>query len=180
MNDESLKYDKMVEQALRTVVRRTLVEVAEHGLHGNHQLYISFLTRHPGVEIADYLCLQYPHDMTIVLEHQFWGLEVKDDAFEISLSFNDIQERLHISFDSIVSFADPAVNFALQFQKNQPDIDIVDDTKRPLFTLDVSQQRDNKLAPTGIEHTTQSTTDKSDDTVGLEDNVITLETFRKK
>ena len=180
MSDDLLKYDKMVEHALRAVVHMTLAEVAEHGLPGNHQLYISFLTGHPGVEIADHLCLQYPNDMTIVLEHQFWDLEVEDDSFEVSLSFNDIQERLHISFDAIVGFADPSVNFALQFQKNQPDIEVVDDAKKPLLTSDIIQQPDIKLAPSEEELPPQSTVDSSEDASGPEDNVVALETFRKK
>jgi len=180
MSDDLLKYDKMVEHALRTVVRTTLAEVAEHGLPGNHQLYISFLTGHPGVEIADHLCLQYPHEMTIVLEHQFWGLEIEDDAFEVSLSFNDIQERLHITFDSIVGFADPSVNFALQFQKDQPDIKVVDDTKKPLLAADVIHQPDIKLAASEEEPAPQSTAEKSEGSSDSEDNVVALETFRKK
>lgn len=180
MSDDLLKYDEMVERALRAVVRTTLAKVAEHGLPGSHQLYISFLTRHPGVEIADHLCLQYPNDMTIVLEHQFWGLEVEDDAFEVSLSFNDIQERLHISFDAIVGFADPSVNFALQFQKDQPDIEVVDDAKKPLLTSDIIQQPDIKLAPSEEELSPQSAVDSSDESSGPEDNVVALETFRKK
>ena len=180
MSDELLQYDKMVEHALRAVVHSTLAEVAEHGLPGTHQLYISFLTGHPGVEIADHLRQQYPHDMTIVLEHQFWGLEVEDDAFEVLLSFNDIQERLHISFEAIVGFADPSVNFALQFQKDQPDIKVVDDTKKPLLTSDIVQQPDIKLAPSEEELPPQSTVDGSEDADGPEDNVVALETFRKK
>jgi uncharacterized protein len=112
----TLRYDRMVEQALRGVVRDALSEVAEQGLPGNHHFYITFRTRDKHVEMPDYLREQYPQDMTIVLQYQFFGLTVDADSFTVMLSFNNIKERLVIPFSAIVTFADPSVNFALQFQ----------------------------------------------------------------
>jgi hypothetical protein len=113
---EHLRYDKMVEGALRGVVREALMQAAEHGLPGNHHFYLTFRTNHPGVDIPGYLAEQYPSEMTIVLQYQFYGLEVSEDMFNVTLSFNNVHERLTIPFAAITTFADPSVNFALQFQ----------------------------------------------------------------
>lgn len=114
MTDELLQYDQMVENALRSVVRESLLQVAEHGFPGNHHFYITFRTGHAEVDIPDHLAKQHPQEMTIVLENQFWGLEVEDDFFEVTLSFNKVNERLHIPYAAIAGFADPSVKFGLQ------------------------------------------------------------------
>jgi uncharacterized protein len=111
-----LRYDKMVEAALRGVVREALARTAANGLPGAHHFYITFRTRFPGLALPDYLSSQYPEEMTVVLEHQFWDLEVTEERFSVTLSFQNRPERLTIPFDSITAFADPAVKFGLQFQ----------------------------------------------------------------
>ncbi len=111
-----MDYDRMVDSALRQVVRDALIEAGEVGLRGNHHFYISFNTSYPGVEIPDYLRQQYAEEMTIVVQHQFWGLEVTDDWFTVTLSFNKVQERLEIPFAAVSAFADPSVEFGLQFR----------------------------------------------------------------
>lgn len=116
MPREQLRYDRMVETALRGVVRDALTQVAERGLPGNHHFYLTFRTGFPGVSIPDYLVAQYPNEMTIVLQFQYYGLEVTEERFEVTLSFNNVHERLVIPFAAISTFADPSVNFALQFQ----------------------------------------------------------------
>jgi len=116
MADDFVSYDKLIDAALRTVVRGTLRHAAEHGLPGQHHLYLSFQTDFPGVQIADYLHQEYPDEMTIVLQHQFWGLEVFEEGFKVGLTFNKIGESLEIPFDAITRFADPSVQFGLQFQ----------------------------------------------------------------
>jgi len=116
MTDDLLRYDKIVEHALRSVVRTALEQVADHGLPGNHSLYITFRTDHGGVSIPDSLRKEYPEEMTIVLEHQFWDLEPGEHKFEITLSFNKVHERLSIPFDAVTAFADPSVQFGLKFE----------------------------------------------------------------
>ncbi|MEI6558462.1 MAG: ClpXP protease specificity-enhancing factor SspB [Rhodospirillaceae bacterium] len=116
MAREQLRYDKMVEAALRGVVRTALKQVAEIGLPGNHHFYLTFRTSYRGVRIPDYLRSQYPGEMTIVLQYQFFGLEVTEELFSVTLSFNNVHERLTVPFAAITTFADPSVNFALQFQ----------------------------------------------------------------
>ena len=114
--DPGLRYDRMVEDALRGVVREALEFVAANGFPGEHHFYVTFRTDYPGVEVPDHLRERYPTEMTIVLQHQFWGLEVTEDVFSVSLSFNDQPETLVVPFDSVVAFADPAVRFGLQFE----------------------------------------------------------------
>lgn len=116
MAEDSLRYDRMVQDALRDVVRQALAEVAESGFPGAHHFYITFRTHHPGVDIPEHLRASYPEEMTIVLQHQFYGLEVAAAHFEVTLSFRKRLERLHIPFAAVVAFVDPAVNFGLQFQ----------------------------------------------------------------
>jgi hypothetical protein len=111
-----LRYDKMVEAALRGVVREALARTAVNGLPGAHHFYITFRTRFPGLGLPDYLSAQYPEEMTVVLEHQFWDLDVTEERFSVTLSFQNRPERLTIPFDAITAFADPAVKFGLQFQ----------------------------------------------------------------
>lgn len=111
-----LRYDQMVEAALRDVVRQALVRAATDGLPGNHHFYITFRTEFPGVEISQTLSARYPKEMTIVLQHQYWELEVGTEEFGVTLSFDDVPEPLRVPFAAITAFADPSVNFGLQFQ----------------------------------------------------------------
>lgn len=114
--EDILRYDRMVENALRGVVRTAIQEVIEHGLPGDHHFYITFLTDFAGVKIPDYLRDRYPGEMTIVLQYQFSDLAIKNDVMQVTLSFNNVPERLQIPLGAISIFADPSVNFALQFQ----------------------------------------------------------------
>jgi uncharacterized protein len=111
-----LRYDKMVEAAWRGVVRQALHQVAMHGLPGAHHFYIGFRTNAPEVKLPDYLRAEYPTDMTVVLEHQFWDLEVGDEHFAVTLKFKGRAERLRVPFAAITSFMDPSVKFVLEFQ----------------------------------------------------------------
>ena len=116
MDDSALQYDIWVEQALRDVIRRALEYVQTEGLPGEHHFYITFLTGAEGVQIADFLRAEYPEEMTIVLQHQFWDLDVGEDTFVVTLSFNGISQHLRIPFAAVTAFADPAINFALQLK----------------------------------------------------------------
>jgi hypothetical protein len=120
MAKDELGYDRIVERQLRGVAREVLIQVGTKGLPGDHHFYITFRTDHPGVSIGPALKAQFPKEITIVLQHQFWGLEVTDEAFAVTLSFNGKHERLHVPFEALVSFTDPSVKFGLQFElKNQ-------------------------------------------------------------
>ena len=115
MAQDLFRYDKMVETALRGVVREALTIAARDGLPGDHHFYVSFRSSDPGVVLPPQLLAKYPEEMTIVLQHQFWDLEVGDEAFSVSLSFSGRVERLTIPLAAITGFADPSVKFGLQF-----------------------------------------------------------------
>jgi hypothetical protein len=120
MAQDLFHYDKMVERALRGVIREALVRAAQEGLKSAHHFYIGFATQAAGVAIPARLVERYPEEMTIVLQHQFWDLDVGDEAFSVLLSFDKQAERLTIPFAAIRSFADPSVEFALAFTETAP------------------------------------------------------------
>ena len=167
MDEDKLPYDRMLQDAMRDVLRKALAHVADSGLPGAHHFYITFRTHYPGVEIPGHLHASYPEDMTIVLQHEFYGLEVAESHFQVTLSFKKRLERLKIPFASVVSFVDPAVNFGLQFQ--------VDETaarSRPAPVPAVA----SAPAPT------EAAGEKPAEDAGPEgaEKVVSLDAFRKK
>ena len=116
MAQDLFDYPKMVETALRGVMREALARTAREGLPGDHHFYITFRTHAPGVAIPSHLLGKFPDEMTIVLQHQFRALEVGEDAFSVNLSFQSRSERLRIPFAAVTTFGDPSVNFGLQFE----------------------------------------------------------------
>ncbi len=114
---DQIRYDLLTQQALRAVVRNVLSDTAKKGLPGDHHFYISFDTRADGVRLSDRLRAQYPDEMTIILQHQFWDLKVTDDDFEVGLSFGGIPEKLAVPYEAINGFFDPSVQFGLQFEE---------------------------------------------------------------
>jgi hypothetical protein len=166
MAESWLRYDRMVEQALRGVVRKALSEAGQRGLPGDHHFYITFHTDRPGVGIADWLHQQYPQEMTIILQHQFWDLVVEEDRFAITLSFGGRHERLTVPFSALTAFADPSVKFGLQFEANEDELQ----AKPP--ALKATKQIEPP--PTGG----NNAGDDGDERKGAD--VVTLDAFRKK
>ncbi|UYN94313.1 MAG: hypothetical protein KIT25_20085 [Enhydrobacter sp.] len=120
MNDR-FHYDALVDDALRSVVRRVLRQVADKGLPGSHHFYISFRSTDPGVQLPEYLRAKYPEEMTIVLQHQYWDLVIEEEFFGVTVSFNKQQERIKVPFAALSAFVDPSVRFGLQFdRKDKP------------------------------------------------------------
>ncbi|MBC7801840.1 MAG: hypothetical protein H7Z10_14565 [Gemmatimonadaceae bacterium] len=113
-----LPYDAWTEEARRHVVVRALAHVGAHGMPGEHHFYVSFRTDRPGVGIPPRLLAQYPHEMTIVLQHQFWDLQVDEPAgwFTIGLSFGGIPTTLNVPFAAVTAFADPHAQVGLRFR----------------------------------------------------------------
>jgi hypothetical protein len=116
MATDHIRYDVLARDALRGVLHRVLSDAAEHGLPGEHHFFITFLSTADGVKLSPRLLAQYPEEMTVILQHQFWDLVVTEDRFEVGLSFGGIPERLVVPFNSIKSFLDPSVQFGLQFE----------------------------------------------------------------
>jgi uncharacterized protein len=119
MATDHIRYDVLARDALRGVLRRVLSDAAEHGLPGEHHFFITFVSTADGVKLSPRLLAQYPEEMTIILQHQFWDLVVTEDRFEVGLSFGGIPERLVVPFAAIKSFLDPSVQFGLQFEPSE-------------------------------------------------------------
>jgi len=115
MAADLIRYDLLVQDALRAVIRSVLARVAREGLPGEHHFYITFRTRAGGVRLSQRMRGVYPDEMSIVLQHQFWDLSVSEHAFEVGLSFQRIPEMLLVPFEAITRFADPAAGFELAF-----------------------------------------------------------------
>jgi hypothetical protein len=116
MSKDLIRYDLLVQDALKGVVRKVLGDAAKDGLPGDHHFYVSFRTDFPGVRISPRLREKYPEDMTIVLQHQFWDLAMTETSLEVGLSFSGVPERLFIPFDAVTGFFDPSVQFGLKFE----------------------------------------------------------------
>ena len=159
MSEDFIDYPQMIDAAMRDVVRDALDIAEAEGLPGDHHYYISFKTTFPGVKISSALKERYPEEMTIVIQHQYWDLKVDDELFSITLSFNNVPEKLVVPFASITAFADPSVKFGLQFHVEQP-VDGEEDISG--FAENISLAKDVKIeSPDGAK-------------------VISLESFRKK
>jgi hypothetical protein len=115
MATDHIRYDVLARDALRGVLRKVLADAAAHGLPGEHHFFITFVSKAEGVKLSPRLLAQYPEEMTIILQHQFWDLTVLEDRFEVGLSFGGIPERLVVPFSAIKSFLDPSVKFGLSF-----------------------------------------------------------------
>lgn len=116
MAKDFIGYQALTDAALRGVVREALRRIEKTGLIGPHHFYLTFKTGAPGVDIPDFLREQYPDEMTIILQHQFWGLKIRDDQFEVTLTFRKLPASLTIPFDALTAFFDPGVPFGLQFK----------------------------------------------------------------
>ena len=119
MATDHIRYDLLVQDAFRGIFRKVLTDAAEHGLPGDHHFYITFKTRAPGVVLSDRLRAEYPEQMTIILQHQFWDLRVDDAGFEVGLSFRRVPEKLEIPFSAVTGFFDPSVNFGAEFSAEE-------------------------------------------------------------
>jgi hypothetical protein len=114
---DHIRYDLLTQEALRGVLRTVLSDAAKNGLPGDHHFFVTFDTCAEGVRLSQRMRAQYPKEMTIVLQHQFWDLGISDDSFEVGLSFGGVPERLSIPFAAVKGFFDPSVEFGLQFEQ---------------------------------------------------------------
>jgi hypothetical protein len=166
MPQDLFHYDKMVERALRGVIRDVLARVAQEGLRSSHHFYIGFATTAPGVVIPPRLLERFPSEITIVLQHQFWDLDVGDETFSVSLSFDKQVERLSVPFAAVKSFADPSVEFALAFA--EPPAAASNEPALPA-TVEPDAKPDGKPK-----------TEREKPPAGETGQVVTLDSFRKR
>jgi uncharacterized protein len=171
MATDHIRYDVLARDALRGVLRRVLTDAAEHGLPGEHHFFITFLSTADGVKLSPRLLAQYPEEMTIILQHQFWDLVVTEDRFEVGLSFGGIPERLVVPFAAIKSFLDPSVQFGLQFEPSEAV------TEAPAAKLPAAPAP--SALPVAVpEPDAESTDEPAKTSEGAE--VVRLDRFRKK
>ena len=171
MAEDLMRYDLLAQEALRGVVRSALQRVARTGLPGEHHFYIAFKTRAPGVGVSDRLLEKYPGEMTIVLQHQFWGLDVGEDRFIIELSFDNVPEKLFVPFTAVSGFFDPSVQFGLQFETAEANENA--DRSETTDAADASgMTADNEDDAPG--------SDAGDDGGDGKADVVNLDAFRKK
>jgi hypothetical protein len=191
MTVDYIRYDILIQDAMRSVVRTVLTDAATKGLPGDHHFFISFDTGAEGVGLSPRMKAQYPKEMTIVLQHQFWDLTVTSDRFEVGLSFSGIPERLVVPFRAITAFEDRAVQFVLQFAASEEEAaDGSADSARPPAKHDrlptpteplpvaANPEPAEKLAETPAEKPAAKPAKKSDEPATAE--VVRLDRFRKK
>ncbi len=167
-----IRYDLLTQKALRGVVHDVLVRVSREGAPGDHHFYISFRTTDPDVKVSSRLRQKYPAEMTIVLQHQFWDLEVRDDGFEVGLSFQNIPEKLVVPFASITGFFDPSVQFGLKF--DNPEAEAGSEEAETSATIEPL----NAPEPAAAAESADDSDKASPPEGGAE--VVSLDKFRKK
>lgn len=165
MTGDIIDYGKLVDEAMHIIVLKVLKVVQEKGLPGNHHFFISFVTKHPGVKLSKTLTSKYPKEMTIVLQYQFQDLIVDPQGFGVTLSFNGVKEKIYIPFTAITTFADPSVQFGLQFREveynymDEVDVELEDEFAHPQPSSDKPKGGKKKKGGAG--------------------NVVSLDKFRK-
>lgn len=180
MVQDQIRYDILVQDALRGVIRKVLSEVAKAGLPGNHHFFITFLTDTPGVKISSRLKSRYPEQMTIVLQHQFRDLSVSENAFEVTLSFREISEKLVIPFSSIQVFYDPIASFEAAFDlpSNLTSEESENSEKNSPESIVLSDKQ--KKAPPKKEQNLSTNKEPSNHDTKQSADVVSLDSFRKK
>lgn len=180
MNDR-FHYDALVDDALRSVVRRVLTQVEAKGLPGSHHFYISFRSTDPGVELPEYLRAKYPEEMTIVLQHQYWDLVVGEDSFEVTVSFNKQQEHIKVPFAALSAFVDPSVRFGLQFdRKDKAAGDRPEGAAVPPTPLPVPEKRPAPAAPAAEGDPPAGDVTAEAKPEDAASKIVKLDSFRKK
>ncbi len=168
MTKDFIGYRALTDAALRGVVREALKRAEKQGLIGAHHFRLTFKTQFPGVEIPDFLREQYPDEMTVIIQHQFWGLKVKENHFEVTLTFRKVPATLAVPFHALTAFVDPGVQFGLQFQPEGSEVENGAETSSVPTALP-SQEK----APHGEET-------KPAEKPAVPGEVVSLDSFRKK
>jgi uncharacterized protein len=185
---DHIRYDILAQDALRGVVRRVLMDAAKNGLPGEHHFYISFDTRAEGVRLSPRMRAQYPEEMTVVLQHQFWDLEVTEDGFEVGVSFGGAPERLAVPFTAVKGFFDPSVQFGLQFEEGAEG---AEQNSRPPQQSATAAGNAPPVEPKAIppvaalpadtdQETARTTSQAEPDKSAVGGEVVQLDRFRKK
>ena len=194
MPTDIIRYDLLVQEALRGVVRKVLADAARDGLPGDHNFYITFRTDAPGVRISPRTREKFPEEITIILQHQFWDLEVTDTGFQVGLSFSNVPELLTVPFDAIRGFFDPSVQFGLKFEVQDIEPEEGANDTEPTYLQpapapvkaeklrgagsEPAEVKPSKSKPAKVaEKAPEAETEKPE---GTEAKVVSIDAFRKK
>jgi len=185
MPEDIIRYDILVQNALRGVIRKVLSEVEKTGLPGNHHFFITFGTGLPGVKVSNRVREQYPDQMTIVLQHQFWDLEVGETGFGIGLSFSDVPEKLYVPYSAIRGFYDPSVNFELEFDPDEVEEESHLDAlpaPTPVQAISSAANSQDNSADSDADAADENTETAEEDGDGKSESaeVVSLDAFRNK
>ncbi|MBS0236658.1 MAG: hypothetical protein JSS50_04905 [Proteobacteria bacterium] len=173
MKKDFIDYGKLVDDAMHIIVFKVLKLVGERGLPGEHHFFISFLTRHPGVVLSEMLRNKYPREMTVVMQYQYQDLKVDSRGFGVTLSFSGRKESIYIPYSAITTFADPSVQFGLQFREMDHDEDTME-----IFDDEIISTVASTINPDQKESgATKSATQKKNKD---DNNVVVLDQFRSK
>jgi hypothetical protein len=174
MAKDFIGYQALTDAALRGVVRETLRRTEKQGLIGAHHFFLTFKTHFPGLEVPDFLREQYPDEMTIILQHQFSGLKVKENHFEVTLTFRKLPATLVIPFEALTAFFDPGVQFGLQFRGTEGDAKLSATPKLPPSpAAEQNREKDASAKDT-------SAKEKPAEKPSAPGAVVSLDSFRKK
>lgn len=189
MAEDLLRYDILIQDALRGAVKKILAEVGRTGLPGEHHFYIAFDTTAPGVRISSRLKERYPQEMTIVMQHQFWDLAIGEHAFEVGLSFGGVAEKLLVPYSAIKGFFDPSVQFALEFDPGKTAEELPEELLEAVEELAKAEKLAEDVTSEGVspvqdgaEAASADKEDSGDKTPAADGSgeVVSLDAFRKK
>ncbi len=184
MPEDLMRYDMLAQNALRGVVRDALRRVQKTGLPGEHHFFIQFNTCFPGVSIGERLHKKYPREMTIVLQHQFYNLQIWEDRFQVELSFDNIPEKLLVPFVAVKGFLDPYVQFGLQFEvkiEDEEQSKTESDNKPELTKSKLAKGETGAVGKVDGDASTSSESDAEDKPEeDAKPKVVSLDAFRKK
>ena len=192
MSTDLIRYDLLVQEALRGVVRNVLTDAAREGLPGEHHFYISFRTDAPGVRVPQRMRDKFPDEMTIILQHQFWDLVVGEDRFEVGLSFSNVPEHVVVPYDALTGFFDPSVQFGLKFEVQETIEEGANDTEPtpiapPVKTAPAKAEKARSTASETAEPKAKASRPKAVDKPAAEEpapagdaKVVSIDAFRKK
>ncbi|ACK49571.1 protein of unknown function DUF1321 [Methylocella silvestris BL2] len=179
MAADLIRYDILVQEALRGVVRKVLADMAREGLVGEHHFYITFRTNGRGVRLSARMRELYPEEMTIILQHQFWDLSVSEHAFEVGLSFKNVPEMLLVPFDAVTRFSDPAAGFDLEFKLDEAVETSANDAGSPVEGDAPALSLPEKASLQGAESDAKVIKEMNVTSAG-EDKIVSIDKFRKK
>ncbi|MEL6449943.1 MAG: ClpXP protease specificity-enhancing factor SspB [Pseudomonadota bacterium] len=164
----SIDYGNLMHEAMRGLIRKVLLDVADNGLPGTHHFFITFDTSHPDAELADWLSDRYPGEMTVVMQHWYDKLDVGTEGFAVTLNFGDQPEPLYIPYDAIKTFVDPSVEFGLRFETQGEDADVATPATPPEI-----------LPSPAAAPRPKDTEDEADAKEGKPADIVSLDSFRK-